>query len=286
MPRTIMAVLLVLFIPATAPGQVLFSGSRPQSRQQADPHAAEGSMQVGYAIITPTSDTTTPLQMFETFGYRAECNTVQTQVLPAAVSTTGLLFSNTSETPLRNVGVAIANPGSTEAKISFTIRRDDGRVAGLATIFVPARWQTAKFVTELFANNPAPPTVITGTLSFTSTVPVAVVGLRFRGETFSTVPVMNVSDPVPVPPRSNGVGGNNAVILPQFAVGGGWSTELVIVNPGTTDLFVRLDLFGPDGSPLNVTLNGLTAATFLNIRILPGGVITMAPRDSNGDSGF
>ncbi len=267
MARIIMAVLLALLVPNAA-------------------RAADETTKVGYAIVTPTSDKTTPLQMFETFGFQSACNMVQTQVLPAAVSTTGLIFANTSENPLRNVGVAIANPGSTEAKISFTMFRDDGRVAGLATIFVPARWQTAKFVTELFANNPLPPTVFTGTLSFTSTVPVAVVGLRFRGETFSTVPVMNITDPVPVPPRSGSVGGNNAVILPQFAVGGGWSTQFVIVNPGTTDLFVRLDFFAPDGGPLNVTLNGLTAATFVDVRILPGGVVTMAPTDGNSDSGF
>ncbi len=202
------------------------------------------------------------------------------------MTTTGLLFANTSDRLLRNLGVAIANPGELEARVNFTLRRDDGIVIGLKTIFVPPRWQSSRFVTEIFADSLALPSEITGTLSFTSNTPIAVVGLRFRNETFSTEPVMNTSDPVSIPLRPPGVGGNRAVILPQFAVGGGWSTEFVIVNSGSATVFVRLDLFGPDGSPLAATMNGTTASTFLNIRILPGGVVTVAPRDSNGDSRF
>jgi len=100
------------------------------------------------------------------------------------------------------------------------------------------------------------------------------------------MPVTNLSGNVgPLPPIGNG-GGPGAVLLPQFVVGGGWATEIVMMNTGTVNLTVRVDLFNGNGSPLSATLNGQTASSFTNLSIPAGGVLTLAPRDQNGDDDF
>jgi hypothetical protein len=89
-----------------------------------------------------------------------------------------------------------------------------------------------------------------------------------------------------LPTIATGVGGVGAVLLPQFASGGGWATEVVIANTAATSVTVRLDLFKPDGTALTATLNGDSASSFTNLTIPAGGVLTLAPRDSNGDDDF
>ena len=105
--------------------------------------------------------------------------------------------------------------------------------------------QIARFITELFIGLPAD---FLGTLTVTSPSAVSIVGLRFRGANFSTIPITNVSPGGAVPTISEGVGGALAVLLPQFAAGGGWTTEVVLVNTATTSITARVDLFKADGT--------------------------------------
>jgi hypothetical protein len=246
----------------------------------------EKNIQSGYAIITPTSGNTTGLVVFETFGEKRGTETTQAGVLPADMTTSVMLFVSTSGRLSRNLGVAIANPGSTDATVILTLRRDDGTSIGTKTIVVKAKNQTSQFVTQIFADQPSVPKDLTGTLNITSNVPVAIVGLRFRGENFSTIPATNLSAPTAVPVVSPGVGGTGAVILPHFASGGGWSAEIVLANSGGLALPVRVDLFKQDGTPLVVTLNGQKASSFTSLTIPANGVIVLSPRDKNDDSDF
>ena len=73
-------------------------------------------------------------------------------------------------------------------------------------------------------------------------------------------------------------------VLP--AAGGGWATEIVAGNAGTSSLTVRVDLFKDDGTPFTTTLDGRRASSFTNLTIPAGGVLTLAPRDRNGDDDF
>ena len=75
-------------------------------------------------------------------------------------------------------------------------------------------------------------------------------------------------------------------MLPQFAAGGGWASEVVIANTGAAALTVRLDLFQQDGTALTTTLNGQSGSSFKNLTIPAGGVLVLAPRDNNGDDDF
>jgi len=186
----------------------------------------------------------------------------------------------------KNVGIAVANPSGAIATLTLTLRKSDGTQFSTATLTIPTRRQISKLLTELFPV-PAPgtfsttvavPSEFTGTMTMTSTVPVSLIGLKFRGETFSLIPLTDFSGATNlVPAISSGVGGLGAVILPQFVLRGGWSTEIEIVNLTATSITVRLDLFTPDGNPLSVKLNSVTSSSFTNLVVPASGSLTIAP---------
>lgn len=253
----------------------------------ADKDNAPSSLQVGYVIVTPSAANTSGLIVFETFGQVRGAGALQAGVLPANMLTSAMLFVTTSSRLSRNLGVAVANPNPTlDAGLTFTLRNSDGSTVAVQTVTVKALHQTAQFVTQLFAGKLPPTGDFNGTLEISSTAPVAMVGLRFRGENFSTIPVTPLSATSVVPPNGS-TGGSGAVILPQFADGGGWASEIVLSNSGNTPLVVRVDIFKQDGTALSVTLNGTTASTFPNLTIPPGGVVVLAPvKNMHDDDDF
>lgn len=244
------------------------------------------NLQVGYVIVTPDPSTATGLAVFETFGEVRAAGALQAGVLPADMVKNAMLFVTTSSRLSRNLGVAIANPNpTTDAGVLFTLKNSDGSVAATQTITVKATTQTAQFVTQLFAGKLPPTGDFNGTLTISSTLEVAMVGLRFRGVNFSTIPVTPLGTAFPVPAISTTppIGGTGAVILPQFADGGGWASEIVLTNTGTTPLKARVDIFDQAGKPLIVTLNGTTASSFTIPTVPAGGVVVLAPVKHHGD---
>ncbi len=274
------AILLLPLIAAT-------SMTIPARTQQNAYHDHDNDpIKTGYAVVTPTSSATEGLVVFATFGERHGTASTQAGVLPSEMTDHAMLFVSTCGRLSRNLGVAIANPGPTVANVILTLRDGEGTTVATKTFEVESLTQAARFVTELFDTHPAIARDFTGTLDIASDEPVAIIGLRFRGENFSTLPATNLSSPIPVPVISTGVGGAAAVILAQFATGGGWATEIVIANSGSDDLTVRVDLFGQDGNPLVATLNGESKNSFTGILVPKSGVVTLAPRNWDGDSDF
>jgi hypothetical protein len=86
-------------------------------------------------------------------------------------------------------------------------------------------------------------------------------------------------------PRQGTVGGTNAAMFPQFAMGGLWATTVGLVNTTSGMISGRVDIFDTNGTPMAVTLNGLTKSTFV-YSIPARGSLTLAPRDTNGQSPF
>jgi hypothetical protein len=61
--------------------------------------------------------------------------------------------------------------------------------------------------------------------------------------------------------------------IPIFADGGGWTTQVVLANPNNADFaFGNAEFLGPNGDPIDVTVDGRTASTF-DIPIQGGGNI-------------
>ena len=108
----------------------------------------------------------------------------------------------------------------------------------------------------------------------------------FRGSSFTTEPLLQQSEPSPLPQILPGVGGSTSFLFADYVLGSGWSTQYNMVNKGATDMTVRLDLFTPRGDPMTVSLNGASGSTFPNLTIRAGGVLVLAPLDSKGDSPF
>ncbi len=249
---------------------------------------APSNLQVGYVIVTPSAANTTGLVVFETFGQVRGAGALQAGVLPANMLTSAMLFVTTSSRLSRNLGVAVANPNTTvDAGLTFTLRNSDGSTVAIQTVTLKALHQTSQFVTQLFAGKLPPAGDFNGTLKIESTTPVAMVGLRFRGENFSTIPVTPLSAATVVPINGS-AGGSGAVILPQFADGGGWASEIVLSNSSeNAALVVRVDIFNQDGTPLSVTLNGTTASSFTGLNIPAKGVLVLAPvKNMHDDDDF
>lgn len=195
----------------------------------------------------------------------------------------------------RNIGVAIANPGGSAGAVTLTLRDENGIVVGSpANVSIPAHQQVAKFVNELFGSDTIG-SGFRGSLRMESSIPFAVVGLRFSGIVFSALPVA-ITAPVPgVPsmtltagstpntPQAGSVGGSSALIIPQFAIAGGWATQIALINNTNATIVGRIDVFDTAGNPLPASLNGETRSTF-TYSIPVGGTFVLAPRDSNGQS--
>jgi hypothetical protein len=300
MQRLFVLVTVVLF-SAT----LTFAQGAPQAD---DDHHDKDPVQAGYAVITPvfvetsagpggtttaTTTSTSGLVVFETFGLRYDggASTTQAGVLAPDLTTKAMLFVDSEGRLGKNIGVAIVNPNSTSANVDLTLRKADGTTAAMGTLNVPSHQQVSRMVMQLFSSSSSIPSDVTGTLvissSGSSNLPVSVIGLRFRGDNFSTIPATNLAGVTsPLPNITPDAGGPGAILLPQFAAGGGWATELVMVNSSTGPMQVRVDLFKQDGTPWSTSLNGKTASSFTGINIPPGGVAILAPRNKEGDDDF
>jgi len=243
------------------------------------------TIQVGYAVITPAVPGTTGLIASETLVQTRAQDVFQVGVFPSNLATNVLLPVQISASLAKTLGVAIANPNNIAANITLTLRRADGTQFTTATISVLARQQTAKLLTEIFP--PPPPGSFTtqvpipaefiGTLLITSTSPVSILGLNFRGPNYSTILVTDLASANNLMPViSPNVGGSGAVLFPQFVTGGGWSSEIAITNTSSVSMTVRLDVFTQTGGPLSLTLNGQTGSSFTNLVIPANGILVMA----------
>jgi len=115
--------------------------------------------------------------------------------------------------------------------------------------------QTAQFLDQA-PLKVYPGTAFQGTLSFTSSVPVGVIALRTlvnqRGDfLMSTLPVIDTTTP-PI---------SGPVMVPQFTDGGGWATQIVLVNPTEKPLKGTLQFLDPNGGATNVTIGSSTSNT-------------------------
>jgi hypothetical protein len=207
---------------------------------------------VGYVRIQPSSGNNTPtgLAIFSLKQGQTLLSEATVPAVPLILS--GQTFAEVSGAI--NTGVAIANPGGDDAIVQFSFV-DSGR--GVPTQFgsvtVPARSQLARFLNELPFGMATP---LQGTLILQSSVPVGIVALRGysneRGEFLvTTLPVVDTSSPVSTDPA----------YLAHFAIGGGWSTEIVLMGRTDDTATGSVEFRDSAGKPVNVK-SGQTATSF------------------------
>jgi hypothetical protein len=128
---------------------------------------------------------------------------------------------------LTSTGLAIINTATVEASVTLTLSGGNAQTA----FAIPARNQKTQFIHELLPGMPSP---FTGTATLQSNVPVGLLALRgIVNESgdfiMTTIPVSSGSLPT------------GTTIFPQIADGGGYVTEILMINPTSSTLSGRLE---------------------------------------------
>jgi len=178
------------------------------------------AVSAGHAEITVEPGSATP-SGFAIFALRQNGVLISEASVPAAPAIRSGRISATAAGVV-NTGLAIANPNSVAATISFYFTDASGRNYGQGSFTVAPGAQVARFLTEDPYKGPS---TIEGTFTFVSSVPIGAVALRSyvneRSEfLMTTLPVVDLARQSSAP-----------ATVTHYAAGGGWTTELLLVNP-------------------------------------------------------
>ena len=170
-------------------------------------------------------------------------------VTEAAVPSSPLLRSGRTFAQVTGglkTGVAVANPNFSPATVTFSITNSVGTQSASGSFTVPANGQLSRFIDESPFNSGS---LTEGALTLNSDQPVGMIALRGRTNERSeflitTVPFVSLAQPL------------DTSLLPHWADGGGWRTDLLLVNPFNESIsgFVEFWDNGINGSPSAITV--------------------------------
>jgi hypothetical protein len=239
-----------------SPGAVFAISNRGGSSMRTD---GAGTLVQGYTRIQPTSGSTTPSGV-AIFGLRQNNVLVSEAGVPASpLIQNGRIYAEVSANAYLNTGIAVANPNNHDAVIAFEIRDTAGLVVRSGAFTLAANRQRAAFLDAEPFLGPKP---VQGTLSFNSSVAVSVIALRtFTNERseflMTTLPVIDTSLPASA----------GTQFIPHFADGGGFTTNILLVNPSDTAVSGTVQFYNQGsgsiaGTPTNVNIGGQINNTF------------------------
>lgn len=198
------------------------------------------SVDVGYARVVPNTGSTTPAGS-AIFGYRSNNILIsETSVAASPPIRSGRVFAEVNADFTVNTGIAIANPNSQPAAVSYFFTNAAGADLGNGSFNIPANGQIARFLNEAPFNAAAN---FQGTFTLTADIPVAVTALRGltneRSEfLLTTLPVTDLSGPSP----------SGTQLLAHYADGGGWTTQIVLVNTTAAVIGGSIEFVNSDGA--------------------------------------
>jgi YD repeat-containing protein len=212
---------------------------------------------IGYARIQPAPGSPTPAGL-AIFGFRQNGILVSEAGVPASpLIRSGRIYAEVNG-PV-NTGLALANPNPQAAILTFFFTDANGTTTGSGNTTIAANGQIAAFLNQTPFNGSSS---FTGTFTFTSNVPVSAIALRGLANEradflLTTLPVADLSL----------VTTGEMVLFPHFADGGGWTTQLVLVNPSDTPMSGTIQLLGQGSGttpaqPIEVTIDTVTSSTF------------------------
>ena len=196
------------------------------------------TLRVGYGRIRAAAGSTTPSGI-AIFQFRDKGVLISEAGVPAAEPVReGRIFAEVNG-PV-NTGLAIANPNDVPAIIRFYYTDTSGTRFGDGTAELEAHEHIAKFLDQSPFNSGS---AVRGTFTFESSVPIAVIALRgFTNEAgeflMTTLPVAPLSSTSP-----------DMVYIPHFAAGGGWVTQVILVNPTDRTITGTVGFLGPGSGP-------------------------------------
>jgi len=207
------------------------------------------------------AESSAPVTGLEILEYRKDNVTHSaTGLLTTPPVQTGRLFvevTNTIKTQL-----SIANPSSADANVDFFFTDESGNSSSFGSLTVPAGGQFSGNVGEGSISIPT----ATGTLSFTASVPVFATALRI----FTNENTLSIISPTPVANVSNVT--TQGITVPQFTDGGGWSSQLVLVNTTENPMSGEVRFRNPDGTPIEIGLSGGGSASIFAYNVPPRSV--------------
>ena len=212
------------------------------------------TLRVGYGRIRAAAGSTTPSGV-AIFQFRdSEGVLISEAGVPATEAVRqGRIFAEVNG-PV-NTGLAIANPNDVPATIRFYFTDSQGVNFGNGSFELPAHEHTAAFLDQPPFNEALPDgSPVLGTFTFESSAPIAVTAIRGltneAGEFLMTT--------LPAAPLS--LTSSDTVYFPHFADGGGWVTQVILVNPTDRTITGTAGFLEPGGgttaaSPVTLTLD-------------------------------
>jgi hypothetical protein len=196
------------------------------------------NLTAGYATIQPDPGNTTPAGV-AIFGYRPNGVLVTEAGVPASpLIRSGRIYAEVAG-PV-NTGLAMANPNPLTATVSFYFTDSTGATSHSGTTTLPPNGKIAAFLDQVpFSGG----SNLQGTFTFSSDQPVAAIALRGltneRNEfLISTLPVIDMS----------AAAGTATAVLPDFADGGGWRTQIILINPTASAMSGTIGFISPAGT--------------------------------------
>jgi hypothetical protein len=205
----------------------------------------------GYATIQPIAGGAMPSGV-AVIGLRQNGVLVSEAGVPASPALrTGRIYAEISA-PI-NTGLALANPNNQSVTVSFYFTGAAGDF-GHGSTTIAANAQMAAFLDQFPFNGQSG---ISGTFTFSADAPIAAMALRTltneRGEfLMTTLPLADLSAPAPL----------GSLVFPHFADGGGWTTQVVLVNPTSDVLTGTVEFRDPAGNASMVNVDGETNSSF------------------------
>ncbi len=155
-----------------------------------------------------------------------------------------------------STGIALVNPNPSTATVEFFYTDSSGANLGAGITDIQPNSQIVTFLDQgpfqTFTGS-----TFRGTLSFTSTVPIGVVALRTYTNAngdflMSSLPVIDIS----------AMPNTGTAVLPHFADGAGWFTQILLVNPTEATLSGTAQFLNDNGAATNVAVGGQVGSTF------------------------
>jgi hypothetical protein len=152
-----------------------------------------------------------------------------------------------------DTGVAVANPDMAQsATITFKFTDSEGNDFGEGLLRLQPGGQLTAFLDQAPFFGPAS---FKGSVSFDSSIPVSVIALRGltneRSEFLTTtLPVLSLGSSSAAP-----------VVVPQTAVGGGWSTAIILLNPTDDSISGTVRFLSPEGTDQSLSVEGINASS-------------------------
>jgi hypothetical protein len=212
---------------------------------------AGSAINIGYARVQADPGSSVPAGV-AIYGLRQGDTLISETGVPVSpLMTSGMTYVEIGGSI--NTGIAIANPNNENVTVEYVIT-DSSNVQTFitGTLVLAANSQLARFLNEL----PYAVRSVTGVLAFSATAPIAVTALRGftneRGEFLvSTLPVIETPAVTTTLPA----------FLPHFAAGGGWRTELILVNTIDVNTTGTIAFFDQSGNPITVPIGTVTLSS-------------------------